>query len=332
MKKLVLNNAQLGLFVMAGIFFLIITLYLIGSKQNMFSATFRVRADFTNISGLVTGNNVRFAGIVVGTVKDIEMNSDTTVRVEMDIKKDAWKFIKKTAIASIGTDGLMGNTIVNISAVSEPAPPAENNDLLRTVQPIGMSDMLQTLNRSNDNLLDITDDLKGITHKLNGSHALWELLGNEELSGDVKQSLKQVRAAASQIYAVTSDLHAVTSDVRNGKGPAGYLLTDTAFSQNLRHTMRTVQNLGDKADTLANTLNDLTRQIKSGKGPLGTILVDTAFANKLNQSMSHVEKGTAGFSENMEALKHNFLLRGYFRKKQKQKAVRLGTQTPISKK
>jgi phospholipid/cholesterol/gamma-HCH transport system substrate-binding protein len=81
--------------------------------------------------------------------------------------------------------------------------------------------------------------------------------------------------------------------------------------------------VGDNADSLANELNALTRSVKSdvnnGKGTIHALLKDSLLVQKLNNSLQHIEKGTEGFNQNMEALKSNFLFRGYFRKLEKKK-------------
>lgn len=92
----------------------------------------------------------------------------------------------------------------------------------------------------------------------------------------------------------------------------------------MRHATR---QLARSSDTLAGTVGSLQRQVQTGKGPLHTLLTDTAMSGQLRQTFGNVEKGTAGFNQNMEALKHNFLLRGYFRKQAKKKAQVASQQT-----
>src|SRR5689334_12869651 len=108
MSKELTRNIRLGIFVLAGTVFIIVMLYLIGSKQNLFGSTFRISAQFYTVNGLMEGNNVRFAGIDVGTVEKVEIISDSTVNVVMLIEEKIRPYIKKNAIASVGTDGLMG--------------------------------------------------------------------------------------------------------------------------------------------------------------------------------------------------------------------------------
>ena len=116
MAKETSKNIRLGIFVLAGTAFLIVALYFIGNKQNLFGSTFKISAQFNNVNGLMIGNNVRFSGIDVGTVESVEIINDSMVNVVMIIEKDVQKFIRKNAVASVGTDGLMGNKLVNINS------------------------------------------------------------------------------------------------------------------------------------------------------------------------------------------------------------------------
>ena len=310
---------RLGLFVLVGLGCLLTVLFLLGRKQNLFGSSLEVQADFRNVSGLLPGNNVRLGGISVGTVKDIRILNDSTVRVGLSLNRDVQPYVKKNAIASIGTDGLVGNTIINLKPVPTPARPIESGDILRTTTPLALDAMLGTLNVSNKNLVGITQDLREITRKLNSSDALWSLLSDRQLAVEMHRSLRNAAAATALLQGSAADMQQLTHGLRQGKGPAGYLLTDTAFAGRMRHATR---QLAGTSDTLAHTLASLKRQLQTPNSPLNTLLADTAMSRNLRQSLRNVERGTAGFSQNMDALKHNFLLRGYFRKLAKQEKAR----------
>jgi phospholipid/cholesterol/gamma-HCH transport system substrate-binding protein len=311
------NHVRLGLFVLVGVAILLVTLFLLGRQQNLFSRSLMVQADFRSVSGLLTGNNVRLGGIPVGTVRKIQILNDTTVRVAMNLNRDVQPFVRKNAVATIGTDGLVGNTIINLVASPGPAPAVQAGDVLRTKVPVGIEAILGTLDISNRNLVGITHNLREITGKLNGSTSVWQLLNDEQLPINVRHSLRNVETATAHLDAASRDVLALTRGVRRGKGPAGYLFTDTAFGGRLGHAAR---QLAGTSDTLAATIGTLKQQLRTEAGPLNTLLVDTAFGRNMRQTMQNVNEGTRGFSQNMEALKHNFLLRGYFRRQQKKQA------------
>src|SRR6185312_5708238 len=115
MAKQSINNIKLGVFVIAGLLVIIVSLYLIGKNQSLFGSSFTVRARFKNIGGLMPGNNVRFAGIQAGTVKSIKIINDSTVEVSFLIEKKVKPYIHKNSFVTIGTEGLMGNKVLNIT-------------------------------------------------------------------------------------------------------------------------------------------------------------------------------------------------------------------------
>ena len=311
------NHVRLGLFVVVGLGCLLATLYLLGRQQNLFSKSLAVQADFRNVSGLLTGNNVRLGGITVGTVKKIEIINDTTVRVRMNLNRDARAFVRKNAVAVIGTDGLVGNTIINLMAGPGPAAPVDPGDQLRTRTPVGIDAMLGTLDVSNKNLVVITQSLREVTAKLNGSKALWNLLSNEQLTADIGRSARNAAVATAQLRTAAADVQAMTRGVRAGRGPIGYLLHDQKFARQLG---RAAQNLAGTSDTLAATVAGLKRQVATGGGPVQTLLTDTALSGQLRQTVRNAELSTRKLDQSMEALQHNFLLRGYFRRQEKKKA------------
>ncbi|RYU76040.1 MlaD family protein [Hymenobacter persicinus] len=311
------NHARLGLFVLVGVGCLLAVLFLLGRQQNLFSRSLPVRADFRNVAGLLPGNNVRLGGITVGTVKKIRILNDSTVRVEMSLNRDVQPFVRQNAVASVGTDGLVGNTIVNLSPGRGAARAVQAGDLLPTRAPVGLDAMLGTLDISNHNLVGITQDLRQITGKLNGSTALWQLLDDQQLAGNVHRSLGNIEQTTQQLGAASHDLRQLTQGVRRGRGPLGYLLTDEAFAAQLGHAAR---QLATTSDTLASTLTGLQRQAQSGAGPVQALLTDTAASGQLRRSMRNVEQATGRFNQSMAALQQNFLLRGYFRRQQKKQA------------
>src|SRR5690349_3412806 len=135
MKNKTLDNTKLGLFVLLGLAFLIFSLYMIGRNRNMFGSTFTLKANFHNTNGLLVGNNVRYSGIDVGTVTRIRIVSDTSVLVTMIIDKSVKRFIKQNSIATIGTEGLMGNKLININGQSDKANPVEDGSMIETLRP-----------------------------------------------------------------------------------------------------------------------------------------------------------------------------------------------------
>lgn len=326
MAKRSINNVKLGVFVLAGLLIMIFSLYMIGKDTNMFGSNYTLKVRFDNVHGLTSGNNVRYAGIQVGTVKKVKILNDTLIEVSMLIDTKMKKYIHKNDIVSMSTDGLMGNRILNITPAKDGSPLAENGDLLQTKKSVNTDDMLETLDKTNKNIRDVSEELKMTILKINKSSGLWKLLSEETLPENLRASSVSIRKAALNADDMVKDLHAIINDIKAGKGSLGAILTDTAIAYNLNEAVLRIQQVGNHADELANELAEFTRGLKndvnSGKGPAHAILKDSSLVIKLNNSLSNIEKGTEAFNQNMEALKHNFLLRGYFRKlEKKQKAA-----------
>jgi phospholipid/cholesterol/gamma-HCH transport system substrate-binding protein len=318
MKNTTLSNVQLGVFVVIGLAFLLGALYLIGTNQNLFGKTFELRATFYNVNGLMKGNNVRFSGIDVGTIKKVEIVSDSSVNVTMVIEDNVHRFIKKNSIATVRTDGLMGNKLVNISNAHNPSNEmAEEGDMLGSIKPVETDMMLRTLDMTNNNLLLITSDLSRITQKLRNSNSLWSLLLDTSVAQNVKHSISNIRTTTKNTAAFTNDLNSLIQAIKTGEGLAGALLFDTASAIKFKGTIQQLQQTAENALAAANDLKAVTEQLKNGRGATGVLVNDTVFATDLKKSMRNVEAATNRFNENMEALKHNFLFRGYFRKQDK---------------
>jgi phospholipid/cholesterol/gamma-HCH transport system substrate-binding protein len=326
------NNIKLGLFVLAGLLVLILGLYMIGKDSNLFGRNFILKARFENVQGLTAGNNIRYSGIQVGTVKKVKIISDTLIEVTMLIDEKMKSFIHKNDMVSIGTDGLIGNKLLNIIPARNGSPLVEADDILVTKRLASAEEMMETLNRTNNNIALISDDIKKTVQRINNSSALWKILEEPALPGYLKTSMANIRNAAVKADDMASTLAVIINDVKNGKGSLGAILTDTAIAHNLNEAVMKIQAVGDNANHLADELNVLTQSVKNdvnnGRGTVNALLKDSSIVLKLNSSLANIELGTAAFNDNMEALKHNFLLRGYFRKQEKQKkkeeAVRPG--------
>lgn len=309
------RNIRLGVFVVTGTLLLILALYLIGDKQNLFGSSIRVTASFNDIGGLMQGNNVRFAGIDVGTVESVDIQNDSLVIVTMVIKKSVQKFIKKNAVATVGTDGLMGNRLVNVNSSKDPAPQIEEGDVLRTRKPVEMDEMMRTLEYTNDNIRAITTDLRNITHKISSKNNLWNILLDTVVAENVKTTIVNLKVISSDGVRVTGDLKWMANNIRAGKGTIGALITDTVLSANIKQTIVKLENFTDTAGTISGDLAIITRNLKNGKGSLGILLTDTMLVHNLNKSILHIDTGAVNLNEKLDALEHSWPFKKYYKKK-----------------
>lgn len=222
MNKDVESNSKLGMFIIGGLILFILAIYFIGKQQNLFGSNIQLKSKFKTVSGLKVGNNVRFSGINIGTVSEIELVNDSTVVVILTIQEEVQKFIKTDAMASIGSDGLVGDKVLTISPGTSSKTIIKENAFIASKSPIEMEDLMISVKKSVDNAEIITSQL-------------------------------------------------------------------ALFSYNMNH----------------------------GNGALAKLMNDKQFATKLDATISNLQTGTKGLSENMEAAKHNILLKGYFNKKEK---------------
>lgn len=211
---------RLGLFVAGGLALFVLAIFIIGKQKNLFNPVYKLTTTFYNVSGLQVGNNIRFSGIVIGTVDNITIINDSTVRVDMLIKKEVKQFIKSDSEVAIGSEGLIGDRLLVISQGSFEAPLAREGEQLESVEPVETDAIMLSLKITAENAEVITQELAEIMTKIN-----------------------------------------------------------------------------------------------SGTGTLGRLIQDTTIAKNLNQTIINLKQSSRGLDENMNAAKHNFLLRGYFNKK-----------------
>jgi phospholipid/cholesterol/gamma-HCH transport system substrate-binding protein len=231
MKPSLSQKIKTGIFVTIGIGILLATVFIIGNQKNLFDNRFTIKANFNNVSGLQIGNLVRFAGINVGTVSDITIVNDTTVQVSLALQESVKKFIKQDASANIGSDGLMGDKIIQVSAGTAGNPVVKENSIITGKNPMNMDAVMVKLNHIATNAESMTGSLADIVGKVN-----------------------------------------------SGQGSLGRLINNDKLARNLE-----------------GTLNSTTETVKS------------------------IKKGAEGVSDNMDAVKNSFLLKGYFKKKERQR-------------
>jgi phospholipid/cholesterol/gamma-HCH transport system substrate-binding protein len=313
-RKRTIDNVKLGVFVLAGALFLVFSLYMIGRNRSLFADTFTVSAYFENINGLVAGNNVRFAGIDVGTVKAITVESDTKLRVTMIIDRKMHNHIKTNAVASIGTDGLVGNKLVNINSGFGMAVPVEDGSVISSRLPIETDEMLRTLQTTNGNIAVITENLKEVSVRLNGSATLWSILADTLIVRDLKEAVSHINQAGANTELATAGAQKIVTRLSDGNGLVNSIFTDTVLRNTLAQSVADLHRTSKSLATAAGQLKEITGSVKESKGTLGILLSDTTTSRRLQQTVTNIEQGSGRFNENMEALKQNFLFRKYFRK------------------
>ena len=327
MNKEIVRNIKVGIFTIVGVLLLLAGLYFIGNNQNIFQKTYKLYASFPNVGGLQTGNNVRYAGINVGTVTGIKILNDTSIRIEMVVEADLSKTIRKNSVATIGTDGLMGSKLINIDPGTPDSELAKPGDEIVSVPNISMESMLRTLAITNNNIAIVSANLRDITNNISGGKGtLYAALLDTTLAFKIHKTLDNIELVSNNIVVISNDLGSVTGDVKNGKGLIGTLVKDTVMATDLAKAIKEVRTAGEQINVSTVELKELLQKVNSGDGTVGTLINDTVTANHLKQSLVNIDNSARNFNENMEALKHNFLLRGYFKKQEKMKDKKANAQ------
>jgi phospholipid/cholesterol/gamma-HCH transport system substrate-binding protein len=226
--------ARLGAFIVATLAILAGGIFIIGSKQYLFSSTYQLKAEFDNVEGLDAGGDVRVGGVHTGTVRKIVLphKPGEKVTVLMDLSKSTHEIIKQDSVVSIETEGLLGNQYLAISFGSAGTADVRDGDTLASQPPLEMSDLLK------------------------------------KTSGLLDSSQQAIQNATK----ATANLDSISAKIDRGQGTAGALVNDKQLYNNLEDT-----------------------------------------SSSMRDTMTQAKAGVTDFQENMEALKHNFLLRGYFK-------------------
>jgi len=329
------QKIKLSLFVLVSTVLLLLAFYFIGSKKNMFDNTFRVSSVFRNVNGLILGNNVRFSGINVGTVKQIRMINDTTICVDMVIEEKIKPHIKKNAVALIGSDGLVGSMIVNILPGSGTSSHIQEGDTLISFSNISTNDMMTTLNTTNENAALLTADLLKMTNAINsGQGTINLLLRDSLLAQDLKMTMLSLKNASLQASNMIQSLNKIINAVNYDQSVAAVLFSDSSAANQIAQTIAsfeqsgegiqtTIDKLSQSADSIQNVITNVNTFIldaQEGKGALNYLLNDTLLTRNIEETTENLKKGSDLLNQDLKALQHNIFFRRYFKKQARKKA------------
>jgi phospholipid/cholesterol/gamma-HCH transport system substrate-binding protein len=306
------------MFVASGLALFLLAVFFIGSASNFFSKTFVVSAVFKNVEGLKDGDKVWLSGVQIGTVKAVRIVVVGEVVVTLSLKENQNEFIRKNATASIGSDGLIGNKIVVIQPGNS-ALTIEDADTINAVSPADTQELINIAKEVGENTRSITLDLKAISGKLNnGKGILGELMNDGAFAQDLRQTVSNFKATSEHTSKATADLTSITYELQHGKGLMPALLSDTGYVSVFREALNHIKQVSAKSASMATSLESMTTKMNDKHNAIGVVLADTTFARRMQTIMRNSEKASYKLDENMEALKHNFLTRGYFKKKAKE--------------
>jgi phospholipid/cholesterol/gamma-HCH transport system substrate-binding protein len=244
------------------------------------------------------GNNVRFSGITVGTVDNITIINDSTVQVDLMIKKTVQQFIKADSKAGIGSEGIIGDRVLIITQGSNDAAIAKDGQKIMSKEPVETDDIIVSLQTTAVNAEVITLELAEImTNINNGQGTLGRLIQDSTVAENINQIIENFKTSSE-----------------------GLDETIEVTKENVFAFMKSLQKTVAKTEVASNELGEIMTKINSGEGTLGRLIQDTTLATNLDITVINLKESSVGLNENMEALKHNFLFRGYYKKKAKEEA------------
>lgn len=291
------KKIKVGLFIVAGFVMFVVAIFVLGGKDNLFTPTFTLKSQFESVAGLKSGSSVRLNGIVVGKVDGVDIESSMKVLVTMTLEKSIQKFVKKDSRVTIGSDGLVGNKVIDITPGTPGTPEVMDGEMLASIKPVEVSDIMNSLKESGDNAADVTKDLAEITGKVNnGQGTIGQLVNNDTLYRSIDSTFRSFAGYSGQLNVVFGK---ITNTVDNVSGDLDVLTKEI--------------------NKITKEVSEIVRKMNSNESIVGTLLTDTSFANNLkelmlnaNMTTQNLENGSFSFAQNMEALKHNFLFKGYF--------------------
>ena len=235
------RDIKVGLFVLSGLLFSALVIFLIGDERRFFNSSIPVHTTFSDVQGLKPGAPVRMGGIDVGTVKKVgykKGSTDNTIYVELDIVKDEAVRIRKDSIARVAAKGLLGDKMVEITKGSSTETITPGGEI-RCEEPTDLMGIAQGMTaKANDALGNISK--------------MSESLADERLHQDIRGS-----AAA---------INKVLGDVANGEGYPHKFLTDKEEAERISHTLKNIDRASVELTlTLAEVRGVVTR-VKSGPG------------------------------------------------------------------
>lgn len=288
MKKDTSNKIKLGVFISLGMMVFIIGIYFLGEGQQLFRSTFRVSGVFRDAAGLQSGNNVRLSGINVGTVDNIIIVSDSSVRVDILIAESVRKFIMKDAVASIGSEGLMGNKTIILYPGTGGKTEIENNDVVQTITPLGVDDFMISLKTTIDNTTNITNDLSRITDNIqSGRGTIGRLLMDQSLIRNFDTTVVNLKEGSAEFRTL---MHK---------------------ADDIDEILTSLKTTIDNTSSITGNLSKITDSIHSGKGTIGMLLMDSTIRHNFDSTVVNLKESSAGLKSLLEKAKSSWLLWGF---------------------
>jgi phospholipid/cholesterol/gamma-HCH transport system substrate-binding protein len=313
---------RVGIFIAIGLVIIVLGILTLGSLQKSFTSSIQIKAVFPDVNGLKKGNNIWFSGVKVGTISSLKFSGISSVLVEMKIEQSVQQYIHRDAGVKISSDGLIGNKILVIDGGNPAAPIIENGDVLKVENGISTEDMMKKLQSNNENLLSITENFKKISNRLSeGKGLVGSILYDTSLVRNFRALVNNLESTSRETLSISKEAGRFTAKMNQKNGLANQLFSDTVIYTGLRKSVNQLNEITLNADVLLKGLNKASDQLNSNHGTLGVLLNDEKEAEQTKKTLLNLNQSSIKLSEDLTAAQHNFLLRGYFKKKKKESTL-----------
>ncbi|HZK97661.1 MAG TPA: MlaD family protein [Prolixibacteraceae bacterium] len=311
-----------GVFIFLGLVFLLAGILIIGNIRETFNTKMGVISIFDDVSGLKEGNNVWYSGVKIGTVKNMNFFGKSQVEVNLNISTTSQKYIRKDAKVKISTDGIIGNKILVIYGGTVDFAQVEEGDTLAVERMFTSEDMINTLQDNNENLLTITSNIKVITNRLvDGDGTIGKLMNDTSMYANLNAATMALQHATVKAEQMIGSLATFSSGLNKKGTLANELVSDTTIFNSVKAS---VVKFHQMADTASVFITNLKRAGSNPNSAIGVLLHDKEAGAYLKESMKNLESSSKKLDADLEAAQHNFLLRGYFKKKAKAEKDSIG--------
>lgn len=312
---------KLGVFVAFAILLFVIAVYLIGSKNNYFNPSITIHTSFRDIRGLMEGNNVRFSGINVGSVKKIAMVADSAVLLDLSVSKDYAKFIYRNSVAEIGQEGLVGNKLVTISSGTPESGLIENGSYLKARKSIDYDKMLEESRDILTQIREAATGLKSVAQKIDqGKGDLGKLVNENTITTELQVSVTKLNTALTNI-------DGITRKINNGEGDLGKLINNNDITTNAQEILTGLKQTAQKADSTVGNLQKATESINRGEGTINRLLNDSITAYKIDTAIFKLNNSLDQFTKTARAIEDSWFIRIFPKKKTSEKTKTDTSQT-----
>ena len=299
--------AGVGVFVLGGLLLFAVGLFMIGDRQMAFAKKFTIYTEFRKITGLQPGAIVRVSGAKAGSITEIlpPNRPSDKFRVKLEITEQLHQLVRTDSLATIETEGLVGGTYLGIGTGTDAAAPVVPNATIAGKEPFDIADLMQQMGETIKKVNDTFDDMKA---EVQGTVvAIGDTVDNvNALIVDVSDDLKRMTASGARI---ASDAAQIAEGVRSGKGTIGKLVNDDELYTRATAIAKQAEDIATNAKQVVEKANTTLEGLQSKDGPV------QGMAASVKQTMDDAGEAMEGLAENMDALRHNFLLRGFFKKR-----------------